>query len=100
MQRRKKNKLDTIGTGLLAGLILPIIIFFAVYIMKESKVSFVEYISGMWKMQALIKLGSLCVFANVAVFWLFLKQKYEKAARGVLGATMLYAFVVLISRGF
>ena len=51
-------------------------------------------------MQALIKLGSLCVFANVGVFWLFLQKKYEKAARGVLGATILYAFVVLISRGF
>lgn len=100
MQRRKKNKLDTLGIGLMAGLLLPIIIFFVVYLTKETTVSFSEYIRGMWKMQALIKLGSLCVFANVAVFWIFLQKKYEKAARGVLGATILYAFVVLISRGF
>jgi hypothetical protein len=100
MQRRKRNKFDNFGTGILAGLLLPVIIFFVVYLMKETKVSFIEYINGMWKMQALIKLGSLCVFANVAVFWIFLQKKYEKAARGVLGATILYAFVVLISRGF
>lgn len=98
MQVRKKNKLDTFGIGFLKGLLLPVIIFFAVYLSKETQVSFAEYLRGMWKMQALIKLGSLCVFANVAVFWIFLLKKYEKAARGVLGATILYAFVVLISR--
>ena len=98
MQRHRKNKLDTVGTGLLAGLALPVLIFFIVFLFTENEVSFVEYISGMWQMHALIKLTSLCVFANVAVFWFFLKKKYEKAARGVLGATILYAFFVLISR--
>ncbi len=98
MQRRRKNKLDGAGTGLLAGLLLPVLLFFVVYVAKESQGSFTDYIRGMWRMQALIKLGSLCVFANLALFWLFLQKKYEKAARGVLGATILYAFVVLISR--
>lgn len=100
MQRRKKNRLDTFGVGFLTGIILPALIFFVVYLAKENEGSFVNYISGMWRMQALIKLGSLCVFTNVAVFWIFLTKKYEKAARGVLGATILYAFVVLISRAF
>ncbi len=100
MQRRKKNKLDTVGIGLLAGLVLPVVIFFAVYLIEDSAMSFDKYISGMWQMNALIKLMSLCVFANVAVFWIFLKKKYEKAARGVLAATILYAFIVLISRAF
>jgi len=100
MQKRKINKFDTAGVGLLTGLLLPIAVFFIVYLVKENKVSFAEYVKGMWQMQALIKLGTLCVFTNVAVFWIFLKMKYEKAARGVLGATILYAFVVLISRAF
>ena len=85
--------------GLLAGLLLPISIFFVVYLAKDYQGSFVTYIESMWRMQALVKLGSLCVFANVGVFWLFLNKKYEKAARGVLGATILYALLVLISRG-
>lgn len=100
MQRRKNNKLDTVGSGVISGFLLPVAIFFVVYSVKETEVSFVEYIRGMWRMQALIKLGSLCVFANVGVFWIFIKMKYERAARGVLGATILYALLVLISRGF
>ena len=98
MQRRKKNKLDNTGVGLLAGFVLPVIIFFVVYIIGKNDVTFFEYLKSLWRLQALIKLGSLCVFANVAVFWIFLQLKFEKAARGVLGATILYAFVVLISR--
>jgi hypothetical protein len=98
MQRRKKNKLDNMGVGLLAGFVLPVVIFFVVYLIGEKKVSFPEYLQSLWRLQALVKLGSLCVFANVAVFWIFLQLKFEKAARGVLGATILYAFVVLISR--
>lgn len=98
MQRRKKNKLDRFEVGFLCGLVLPLLIFFVVYLVNHSNGSFISYVSSMWRMHALIKLGSLCVFANVAVFWLFLQKKYEKAARGVLGVTILYAFVVLISR--
>jgi len=100
MQRRKKNKLDHIGVGLLAGFVLPLIIFLIVYQVEDKEVSFIEYVNSLWRLQALVKLGSLCVFANVAVFWIFLQLKFEKAARGVLGATILYAFVVLISRAF
>lgn len=98
MQRRKRNKLDKFEVGFLAGLVLPVAIFFGVFLASDQTDSFVQYLKGMWRMQALIKLGSLCVFANVAVFWLFLQKKFEKAARGVLGATILYAFAVLISR--
>lgn len=100
MQRRKKNKLDNTGIGLLVGFTLPVIIFFAVYYFTESDISFSNYIGNLWYLQALVKLGSLCVFANSAVFMGFIKLKYDKAARGVLGATFIYAFAVLISRAF
>jgi len=98
--QRQKNKLDHIGVGLLTGFLLPVIIFLIVYKVEDKEVSFIEYVNSLWRLQALVKLGSLCVFANVAVFWIYLQLKFEKAARGVLGATILYAFVVLISRAF
>jgi hypothetical protein len=98
MQQRKKNKFDRMEIGALVGLAVPIVIFFVVYLANETHVSFYDYMKGLWRLQALIKLGSLCVFANVAAFWGFLHLKYERAARGVLGATIVYAFVVLISR--
>ncbi|WP_167619637.1 hypothetical protein [Maribellus sediminis] len=98
MQRNRGNKLDKLGIGLLAGMLLPLFIFVIVYLVNDSSLTFSDYIKSLWIIHVLLKVGSLCIFANLAIFWGFLHLKYEKAARGVLAATLLYAFVVLISR--
>ncbi|MFW5831081.1 MAG: hypothetical protein ACOCVA_02435 [Prolixibacteraceae bacterium] len=100
MQRRRRKKYDSFGVGLLAGFLVPVVVFFAVYFFSETTVSIANYIKSLWHLQALVKLGSLCVFANVAVFFGFLRIKHEQAARGVLGATIIYALFVLISKAF
>jgi len=100
MQRPKQNKLDNTGIGLFVGFLVPVIIFFAVYLISERGISFSNYVGNLWYLQSLIKLSSLCIFANSAVFMGFIKLKYDKAARGVLSATIIYAFGVLISRAF
>jgi len=100
MPRRKAEPLDSLVIGFLTGFFVPLIIFFAVFIFGDQDISFSGYIKNLWKLQALIKLMSLCVFANLLVFMGFIRLKYDRAARGVLGATILYAMAVLISRGF
>ena len=98
MQRNRRNKLDQLGIGLLAGMLLPLFIFVIVYLVNNNSLTFSDYIKSLWKIHVLLKVGSLCIFANLAIFLGFLHLKYERAARGVLAATLLYAFVVLISR--
>jgi hypothetical protein len=100
MQRRKTNRLDNVGIGFLLGFLLPVIIFFAVYLIGKNDISIDEYTNSLNQLNVLMKLGSLCVFVNSAVFMGFIKLKFEKTARGVLGATIIYAFVILISRAF
>lgn len=100
MQRRKSNRLDNVGIGFLVGFLLPVIIFFTVYLIGQNDMSIAEYTSSLMQLNVLIKLGSLCVFVNSAVFMGFIKLKFEKTARGILGATIIYAFIVLISRAF
>ena len=100
MQQGKRNKFDKTEVGFVAGFFLPVIIFFVVFFFNENGLSFPSYIQNMWQLHALVKLGSLCVFANVAIFMGFIKLKYDKAARGVLAVTFLYAFGVLVSKAF
>ena len=100
MQQNSRKRFDKTAIGLLIGLALPIVVFFMVYLFGNNDVSFFEYMKGLWNLQALVKLGSLCVFLNSAVFMGFIQLKYEKAARGVLGATIFYAILVMISRAF
>lgn len=99
MQQRR-HRLDKTAIGTAIGFALPVVVFFVVYLFGNNNVSFFDYMRGLLKLQALIKLGSLCVFLNSAVFMGFIQLKFEKAARGVLGATIIYAIIVMISRAF
>lgn len=98
MQRRRKNKLDHTGIGFLIGFSVPVLVFIIAYLLGNRAVSLADFATGLWKLNVLIKLGSLCVFVNSIVFMGFIRLKFEKTARGILGATILYAFVVLISK--
>lgn len=100
MQRKRKNRFDNTGIGFLIGFLVPLLVFFIAYGFGSKNITLAEYIKSLWQIHALIKLVSLCVFVNSAVFMGFIKLKFEKTARGILGATLLYAFVVLISRAF
>ena len=97
---RGNGRFDKLGIGFAAGLIIPVLIFFVIFFMENHEVTLPEYLKGLWQLRALIKLISLCVFGNLLLFWYFLRIKFELAARGVLGATFIYAFLVLLSRIF
>ena len=98
MQNRKRKPLDLPVTGFIAGLVVPLIIFLAVWFFRDKQISPDDYIKSLSRLNALVKLGSLCVFANLLVFMGFLRMNYERAARGVLGATIIYALVIMLSK--
>jgi hypothetical protein len=93
---RTKYRFDQILIGLVIGLILPVIIFFITYKVKYDDLEFRIYLQQIWQMKILLKILSLCVFPNLGAFLLFLRIKYERAARGVVMATFIYAFAVLV----
>lgn len=95
---RKRNRYDQIGVGWLIGTIFPIIIFIVTYEVKYSEMDFQVFLRSMWDMKILMKLLSICVFPNLGFFFLFYNLKYDMAARGVIVATFIYAFVVLIAK--
>lgn len=59
---------------------------------------FSDFLRSFWEMKILLKLLSLCVFPNLGFFFLFYRNKLDMAARGVIMATFVYAFVVLITK--
>ena len=95
---RKRNRYDRILTGWLPGIIAPLIIFLLIYLVKYSEMEFMIYLKNVWTMKIFLKLLSLCVFPNLALFFLFYRMKYDMAARGVIMATFIYAFVVLFAK--
>lgn len=100
MPQKRRKSIDSMRMGLLTGFLMPVLIFLAVWLFGEKDIPFSTYVENLWHLRALVKLGSLCVFANILTFLAFIRLKYDRAARGVLGATILYALAVLISKAF
>ncbi len=98
MTVRKKNKPDRLLVGFSLGLVVPIVFFLMIYQLKYANMEFRTYVSYMWQMKILLKILSLCVFPDLGFFLLFYRRKYDMAARGVILATFIYAFVILIAK--
>lgn len=97
MKSSTRNRYDRILTGWVIGTILPLIILLITYQVKYSEMEFMVFIQYMWRMKIFIKLLSVCVFPNLGFFLLFYRMKYDMAARGIILATFMYAFLVLIA---
>lgn len=95
---KKHKRHDRILTGWLLGTIVPLMIFLVIYGIKFSEYKFMVYLSNLFHMRVFFKILSLCVFPNLAFFLFFYKSKYDMAARGVILATFMYAFLVLVAR--
>ena len=98
MTSRNKNSIDRFWVGFVIGVLVPIVFFLVVYQLKYSSVEFLNYLRSIWQMKIFLKILSLCVFPNLGFFLLFYRRKYDMAARGVILATFIYAFVVLIAK--
>ena len=98
MSSAGKKKNDQIRLGFIPGILLPAVFFLVMYFVSGQKVSFTGYLFGLQKLHVLIKLLTLCVLPNLALLFYFSRKKYDLAVRGVLMATFLYAFVVVVSK--
>ncbi len=98
MSENPPKDISKIKHGFFPGIIFPLIIFMVLYLVQYKEVSFKNYMQSMWQFQLLFKLLSLCVVPNLILFLYYYKQKKDMAARGVLMATFIYAFLVLISK--
>jgi len=90
------NIKDNLVTGLVSGMIAPLAAFcvYAKIKFPEEELGNIFYhVKGLGILSAMI---SLSVFINLLVFFLFIWAKADRSAKGVLAATFIYAFIVVI----
>ena len=90
-----EKKFNTLLSGLIPGLILPVLTLLAFWIIKSDRtlVDFLEYFQ---KMKMLSKVVSLSAIPNLLLFFVFIWTHRNFSARGVIFATFLLAFVMVI----
>ena len=80
--------------GFFVGLIAPFVAF-SVFVLFVLELDLFQTISQVLKSDKLPHIISLSLLVNLVIFFMKIKTNREKAARGILGATIFYAFIVL-----
>ena len=92
--------LNKIWIGVIAGLIAPSITLWLYYIINYSALSVGRFINYLKLGDTYTPLISLCVLANLAVFYPFIWKEKWNGAKGVIGATFIWAAIVVLLKFF
>lgn len=95
-----RKKYDKGAIGFVFGLILPLITMVILYFALYGHLEFSEFLRRLIISQLFFSVLSICVLPNLLLFFIFIWTMRNFAARGVLGATFFYAFIVMGFRIF
>ena len=90
-----EKKFNTLLTGLIPGLVFPALTLLGFWIIKSDR-GFVDFLQQFQQIGMLSKVVSLSAIPNLLLFFLFIWTNRNFSARGVIFATLLLAFVMVI----
>lgn len=83
--------------GMLWGLLSPFVVIALFYVIRFNYLSVKEFITEAFLLGVHLKIVSVgAFFADLGIFYLFLHQKKNNAAMGVILAAFLFFFLMLI----
>lgn len=88
------KRYDTVITGVIFGIIVPLIGFAIFYFVMAKGLSPVQYLRKVEVAGNITQIMSASVFLNIVIFLVFNRLDMLRALRGVLGVTIVWAFVV------
>jgi len=81
--------------GLIWGLIIPVFTIIGFYFVRNPE-SFKGFISQIIGVNIYSELISVCVVPNLLLFFIFIWTDRMHSAKGVVGATFIYAILIVI----
>jgi len=90
-----KKRFDSMQYGLVPGIILPLIGLIIVWAVRFDG-GLLEFLKQFQQSRMLPKLLSLLAIPNLVLFFLFIWTNRSFSARGVIFATFVLAFVMLV----
>ena len=92
---KTEKKFNAIGYGLVPGILLPFITLIIIWSVKYHG-GFFDFLVLFQQLGMLAKIVSLVSLSNLILFFLFIWSKRSFSARGVIFATLVIAFAVLV----
>jgi hypothetical protein len=92
--------LDNMLVGFLVGILAPSIVIYFFYLFNFSTSSLDVFLNLAVKQKLLSPLLALCCVANLGLFFSFLHFDKLFASRGIILATFLYGFIIVLLKFF
>jgi hypothetical protein len=91
---RFSERFNNALTGVIGGIILPALAFLLFFLLTRHGLSIEQYLKHMETADNVTEILSVSVFANIIIFLVFNRFDMLRASKGVLGITIIWAFVV------
>lgn len=88
------EKYDKVLTGVLSGLVLPLLVGLLIYVFSPGHLSIHSYLTRISESDIVTHAISICVFPNIIIFLIFNRFDMLRASRGVLAITIVWAVIV------
>ena len=98
-EKQTQLKRDEAISGLIVPVIAILIFYYSSYAGK-SGITIPEFIEQLIALKIYTQLISLCVVPNLLLFFIFIWIKLLYSARGVILATFLYVFLIIVLKYF
>jgi hypothetical protein len=92
---KTRKRFDTLLSGLIPGIVLPLVALVVIWAIQSEEGLF-EFLNTFQHRNVLSKIISLAALPNLLLFFLFLWTDRTFSARGVIFATLVLAFVMLV----
>jgi hypothetical protein len=88
------KKFDTLVTGIISGLVLPVIVYFILYYTKIQDVRFTLFSHHLVIANIIPVIISHCILPNLLLFFAFNGLNWMQASKGVLGTTVVLTIAI------
>ena len=90
----KLQQFNTLATGIISGLILPVIIYFILYYSKVQDIRFTLFSNHLVIGNIIPVIISHCILPNLVLFFIFNGLNLMQASKGILGATVVLTVLI------
>jgi hypothetical protein len=94
MNKSDLLKLNTLTTGIISGIVLPVIVYFIMYYTKVQDVWFTLFSNHLVIGNIIPIIISHCVLPNLILFFIFNGLNWMQAAKGLLGTTVVLTLLI------
>lgn len=88
------RKWNTLATGIISGIVLPVIVYFIMYFAKIQDIRFTLFSNKLVIGNIIPIIISHCILPNLLLFFVFNGFNWLQASKGVLGTTVVLTVII------